>query len=111
VQAAIATAGGKELLAAAAATAAAGAADANGAAPDTGGKKKKKKKRPAAEVAADAADATVGESPGVCQPEAGQVAPHIDALAPACTVHSHRSMTKATDVERGDAPWCDSFNL
>jgi nucleolar protein 56 len=59
MQAAIATAGGKELLAAAAATAAAGATDADGAAPDTGGKKKKKKKRPAAEVAADAADATV----------------------------------------------------
>jgi hypothetical protein len=59
-QAAIATAGGKELLAAAAATAAA-ATNGDGRAPDTGGKKKKKKKRTAAEAAADAADATVGE--------------------------------------------------
>jgi hypothetical protein len=110
VQAAIATAGGKELLAAAAATAAAGSTDADGAAPDTGGKKKKKK-RPAAEVAADAADATVGGSLGFLGLKLVRWLLCPDAPAPACSVHVHRSMTKATDVERGDAPCCDSFNL
>ena len=110
-QAAIATAGGKELLAAAAATAAALSTDADGAAPDTGGRKKKKKKRPAAEVAADAADATVGESLRCIGLHLVRWLLYWSLPAPACSVHVHRSMTKIPDVERGDAPCCDSFNL